>query len=230
MKIFNFILEYSEYIKNVENSTLINDKEIYDNFKNTIIVEGLIKTYPNNLSLNIILKKYPELEGNIEPDGEIYLQGYFTKLINYLPIINNLGYFISKLTLNGTDWIKNFDDNTKPIAIFLEPKYDILINNIPPFLYHTTLKKNTNSILHYGLIPKNISKLSNHPDRIYLTDNIKIANAFGLTFEEPFIILEINTKNLKINLYRDINLSNNGFYTLDNIKKERIKIIYNSIK
>lgn len=229
MKIFNFILEYSEYIKNVENSTLIKDREIYNDFKNIIIVEGLIKTHPNNTSLDIILKKYSELEGNIEPDGEIFLQGYFKELINYLPIINNLGYFISKLTIDGNNWTKDFDDNTKPIAIFLEPKYDILIDPIPSILYHTTLKKNTNSILKYGLIPKHISKLSNHPDRIYLTDNIKIANVFGLTFKEPFIILEINTKDLNIELYKDVNLTNSGFYTMDNIKKQKIKIIYSSI-
>jgi hypothetical protein len=230
MNKFNFILEYSDYIKNVENLSLIKDKEIYNDFKNTIIIEGLIKTHPNNLSLDIILKRYTELKGNIEPDGEIYLEGEFRELSNYLPIINNLGYFISTLTLNGSNWIKEFDENTKPIAMFLEPKYDIKINKLPTILYHATLKRNKNSILKYGLVPKNISKLSNHPDRIYLTDNYKMAYLFGFNFKEPFIILEIDTNNLNIELYRDINALTNSYYTLDNIKKQKIRIIYDSLK
>lgn len=146
MKIFDFILEYDDYIRNINHLSLVKDKEVYDDFKNTIIVEGLIKTHPNNISLNIILKRHPELNGNIEPDDEIYLEGYFEELSNYLPIINNLGYFISKLTLDGKEWTKDYNDNTKPIALFLEPKYDVETSVLPSVLYHATLLKNKNNI------------------------------------------------------------------------------------
>jgi RNA:NAD 2'-phosphotransferase (TPT1/KptA family) len=104
------------------------------------------------------------------------------------------------------------------------------INKLPTILYHATLKKNKNNIIKYGLIPKSNSKLSNHPDRIYLTDNYKMSYLFGFNFNEPFIILEIDTNNLNIELYRDINAVNNSYYTLDNIKKQKIRIIYDSLK
>ena len=229
MKIFDFILEYDDYIKNINNSSLIKDEKIYNDFKNTIIIEGLIKTYPNDKSLNVILRKFSELKGEIEEDGEIYLEGDFTELSNYLPLINNLGYFISKLTINGNNWIKDFDDNTKPIALFLEPKYDVEISIKPSFLYHATPLKNKNSILKYDMIPKSQSKISNHPERIYLTKEYKMVYMFGMTFNEPFIICKIDTNELDIKLYRDVNASSNSYYTMDNIKKENIEIIYNSL-
>ena len=192
MKIFDFILEYGEYIRNINSLSSDKDIEVYNNFKNTIIVEGLIKTHPNNTSLDIILKRYPELTGNIEIDGEIYLEGNFRELSNYLPIINNLGYFISTLTLDGKEWSKNYDGSIKPIALFLEPKYDTKIIKYPPILYHSAPLKYKISILHNGLVPKSHSKLSNHPDRIYLTDEYKMAYIFGVNLEEPFIICEID--------------------------------------
>ncbi len=36
-------------------------------------------------------------------------------------------------------------------------------------------------------------------------------------YKKDFIILEIDTNDLDINLYKDVNLPNNGFYTINNI-------------
>jgi hypothetical protein len=223
MRKLDIILKYNEYISNID--YYLNDKhiEIYNDIESSYIAEGLIKTFDKDKSLQILLKNFKELSGNIEPDDEIYLEGHFKELVNYLPLINNLGYFISLLTLNGKDWVKEYSNETKPLALLLEAKYDIRIINKPTILYHVSLKKNEDRILKYGLYPKSFSKISNHSDRIYLTDSLQVAKLFGMNLGKEFIICEIS--GVDIDLYEDINLKTYGFYTLDNISKEKIKII-----
>jgi hypothetical protein len=222
----NFLFEYDEYIKNIDKLTNNDDLIIYEKFKIHKIVEGLIYTYPQQNSINIINKKYKELNCNIEPDGEIYIEGYFKELKNYLPIFNNLGYYISKLTSDGEKWEQEYTNDSKPIALFLEPKYDIKIINIPNILYHATHNIYDKRIEKIGLIPKSKNKVSNHPDRIYLTDNLQIAITFGkLQYGQDYSIYKIDTNGLNINLYEDINLKNNGFYTLNNISSKYIEKI-----
>ena len=124
-----FLFEYNEYIKNIENSN--NDEYIYNEilkrtkFNRLVIVEGLIKTYPVDKTINILKRKFSELLINKEPDGEIYIENQPPHILKkYLPIITNLGYSISKLTIDGQEWLKNYNDMTKPIAFILEAKYD----------------------------------------------------------------------------------------------------------
>jgi hypothetical protein len=56
-----FLFEYNEYIKNIENSN--NDEYIYNEilkrtkFNHLVILEGLIKTHPIDKSINIFKKK-----------------------------------------------------------------------------------------------------------------------------------------------------------------------------
>ena len=126
---FKFILEYREYIDNIEDSE--KDNYIYNEilkrtkFGRLSIVEGLIHTHPIDKSVNILKRRFPELIIEVENDGEIYIENQPPqKLEKYLPIITNLGYFISKLTINGQEWIKEYDNDTKPIAFILEAKYD----------------------------------------------------------------------------------------------------------
>lgn len=243
-----FLLEYGDYLRNIINKTEIDDLNIYNQFKEEIIVEGLLHTYPNDFSLNIILKRFKELEGNVEPDGEIFIKGDFDELKKYVPIFNNLGYFISTYTLNGDNWFKwNNDINIKPIALFLEAKFDQIINNVPEFLYHTTLDIFANKILKSGLSPKSKSKVSYHPERIYLTNDIKIAHLFGknllndysalmndkikendkiINNIKTYNILEINTISLYLKLYKDVNLINYGYYILSYIPPSFISKIF----
>ncbi len=234
---WDFIFEYNDYIQNIYDKTNINDIYIFNGIKNYIIVEGLIKTQPSDTSINIISKRFTELTCNIEPDGEIYIEGDFNQLKNYLPIFTNLGYFISKLTLNGNDWINDFNEQTTPLALFLEPKYDVLISKLPNILYHVSPSKYDSKIHKIGVIPKTKNKLSNHPDRIYLTDDIKYAEYFKAYLEEYLknnsnknlninaSIYEINTKNINIRIYQDVNLKGKGYYTLDNIPPGHFKKI-----
>jgi hypothetical protein len=234
---FKFILEYKEYIDNIENSE--KDNYIYSEilkrtkFGRLAIVEGLIHTHPIKKSVNVLKTRFPELSIDVEEDGEIYIENQPPqKLEKYLPIITNLGYFISKLTIDGQEWIKEYNSDTEPIAIILEAKYDYEVN-IPETLYHASPIKFKHKIIKFGLTPKTGSKLSNHPERIYLTDNLNKCIDFGNYLKEEkdsewykngYCIYSI--KGIGITkLYSDINLRQNGFYTLNNIKSENIKLI-----
>jgi len=236
-KIMHFV-EYEHYMKNIEDLAWC-DRLMYESINNAVISEGLIMTHPNDLSLEIILRRFPHLTGNIEPDGEIYLEGLEHNLNVYLPIITNLGYFISKATIDGQDWTVEPKPHIRPIAIFLEPKYDFKSKTVPKFLYHATPKKYLQKILKNGLYPKSKRKIAYHPERIYLTDKISIAEEFakGLNnrlkgqnlSEEEFVILKIDTADLSISLYRDINLMTGGYYTLNNIPPNAITLFKDSV-
>jgi hypothetical protein len=232
--IFGKIFNYLDYIDNINEKTIIDDIKIQNELRGAKLVEGLMTTHPSEKSLNIIIKRFPNLAGNIELDGEIYLQGDFSEIKNYVSLFNNLGYFISKFTTNGENWEVLIKNDDKPVAIFLEPKYDQEINIISRVLYHTTLFINEKNILKVGIIPKSKNKESAHPERIYLTDDINLANNFGKYLKSKnsnrnYSIFEINTTNLDIKLYRDINLTKNGFYTLDNIPISYIKLHVSNI-
>lgn len=234
---FKFILEYKEYIDNIENSE--KDNYIYNEilkrtkFARLAIVEGLIKTHPSDKSIDIIKRRFPELITELEGDGEIYIENQpAQKLEKYLPIITNLGYFISKLTIDGQEWIKEYDNDTKPIAFVLEAKYDYLVE-IPDKLYHASPIKFKDKILKYGLNPKTGNKLSNHPERIYLTDDLNKAINFGNYLKEDdnndwykngYCIYSVNGIGVS-KLYSDVNFRQGGFYTLNNIKSENIKLV-----
>ena len=233
---FKFILEYEKYIDNIENSE--NDIYIYNEilkrtkFGRLAIVEGLIRTHPIEKSANILKRRFPELNIEVE-DGEIYIENQpLQKLEKYIPIITNLGYFISKLTINGQEWIKDFNNDTKPIAFVLESKYDYEVE-IPESLYHASPIRFKDKIIKFGLTPKTGNKLSNHPERIYLTDDLNNAIDFGnyLRKEENsewykngYCIYSIKGTGIS-KLYSDVNFRKGGFYTLNNIKSENIKFI-----
>ena len=94
------------------------------------------------------------------------------KLSKYLPMINNLGYFISSVFI-GDDKIEYKEDylpNIECDNIFIEAKYDYEVK-IPKLLFHTSPIIFKNKILKNGLTPKSGNKLSNHPNRIYLSNS-----------------------------------------------------------
>ena len=229
-----FLINYYQYMNDVDNLSLLEDSNMYDRFKKQskngylIISEGLITTHPLNKSINIIKKRFPSLTVEIEEDGEIYIEGEMSELKNYIPLFNNLGYFISTYTVNGNKWEKDYTDNTRPISLYLEPKYDLKIDNIPKILYHTSPIKFRDKISKIGFIPKTGNKLSNHQERIYLTDDLNTAISFGKNIKKEhnsgYCIYEIDGSCIS-NLYSDINLRNNGYYTIQNISPNYFKLI-----
>lgn len=148
------------------------------------------------------------------------------------------------------DEIKMYFKNLLSIKITFESKFDEKLINIPEKMYHLTIQEYEKNILKYGLIPKYKSKLTSHDydGRIYLCDNIEkcklLINKMILYYKEErynilsdvrnknkiynkntnWIIFEIDTKTAVINmLYNDPNYIG-GYYYLNNIQPDAIKI------
>ena len=227
-----FLFEYRDYIDSIENS----DKEdyIYDEilkrtkFGKLAIVEGLIFTHPIDKSVDILKRRFPELNIEVEEDGDFFIENQPPiRLKKYLPLITNLGYFISLYTLDGDKWLKEYDDSTEPIAFYLEAKYDLKVS-VPDVLYHASPIKFRDKISKIGFIPKTGNKKSKHPDRIYLTDDLETAIRFGKNIKDEtksgYCIYKIDGKCVN-NLYSDVNLRNGGYYTTQNINPNCFELI-----
>ncbi len=84
---FKFILEYNEYIRDIDKSD--KDEYIYNEilkrtkFGNLVITEGLIHTHPIDKSVNILKNRFPELIIDVLEDGDIFIENQPPKkLIN----------------------------------------------------------------------------------------------------------------------------------------------------
>ena len=224
---FKFLLEYNEYIKNIEDSNL--DEYIYDEilkrtkYNHLVIIKGLIFSQSINRSIDVIKNRFPDLL--IESKNtSIYIENQPPQSIErYLPIITNLGYFISKYTIDGNNWLIDFDKKTTPVAFYLKPKYDYRVE-VPEVLYHVSPSRYSKKISKIGFIPKTGNKQSNHPERIYLTNSLDVATSFGKNLKEPYCIYKLHGGCIK-ELYSDINLRDGGFYTLQNIKPDCFELI-----
>ena len=117
------------------------------------------------------------------------------------------------------------------IAFYLEAKYDLKVD-VPDILYHVSPSRFKDKISKIGFIPKTGNKISKHPERIYLTDDLKTAISFGenikLETNSGYCIYKIDGNCIE-DLYSDINLRSNGFYTLQNIKPDNFELL-NEIK
>jgi len=125
-----FLIEYRNYINDIDNSDISSDDYIYNEIlkrshNNRLrISEGLIKTHQSDISIKIIKKRFPELDISIDHDGDIYIYKLNDKISKYLPIITNLGYFISQISHNSINWEHDIiTDDLYPEAICIEPKY-----------------------------------------------------------------------------------------------------------
>jgi hypothetical protein len=250
MSKFLFLLEYSDYINSIinYNSPKYSDEYIHEymikNQKNGILPlnEGLIYSQPIDITIKILKNKFSELDIKKYEDGDISIEGMNDKLKKYIPLINNLGYFISSAFIDDDSInIKNLkkEDLEGVICsnIFIEPKYDQQVE-IPNLLYHASPLKFKDKILKNGLTPKSGSKLSYHPDRIYLSNTILSCIKFGEYllnskeneyYKNGYCIYIIKGVGID-KLYSDINMREVGFYTLNNIRKEYISLFKEVIK
>ena len=134
------------------------------------------------------------------------------------------------------------------LTITYESKFDTEESNIPDKLYHLTIKEYQKKINKIGLIPKSKSKLSSHLDRIYVCktyqdcedlipkmmlyytgeedENIyKLGKEFFNKNIIP-VIYEIDNSSKEIDkLYLDINYGEKGYYILNNILQDKLKIV-----
>jgi hypothetical protein len=246
---YKYLFKYQEYIDSVCPEHLDNDiKNILEHKRLSFVLnEGLIKTTPVDKAINILEKRYPMLEFSISDETCILIS---TSIHNHLQkhddlseytgtyvldkpmkvLINNLGYYIAGMITEGKTFINNEWDSADWVNgvevenISIEPKYDIEVTNIPEYLYHATLKKNTKSIEKKGLIPRSNNKILNHPDRIYLALDILTAKQFTNYFNGDWVIYRVETKDIG-KLYRDVNWEHFAFYTLENIKPDSLEMI-----
>lgn len=150
-------------------------------------------------------------------------------------LMNNMGWFPSYITIYKDNLKRGFkyDEkllNNSNIKIIFESKFDEKVEDKYDKLYHVTVSNKVNKIKKVGLSPKSNHRLSNHPDRVYLTvDPNKILISFlnldklyGKNVE--YEILEIdNSGSDNIELYYDPNFDD-GFYTYDNIHPDKISV------
>lgn len=214
-----------EFVKNILNE-VVTELQMKQ-----IISEGLIMTHDIKKVANI-LKRYVYNNFYIFVDYENWIIELTPKTVDkkidgIIKVLNNMGYFISSFTKKGQFIGSEYPKNDWDSVIF-ESKYDkeFKTNGIP--LYHVTEKIYLNKILKDGLIPKTKSKLTYHPERIYLTNNpisaMEIFNIFkdGGYIKDP-IMLKIDTFDLYNKFMVDRQFPG-GIYTYDNIPPNKITI------
>jgi hypothetical protein len=234
---------------------ILNDKTV--NFHTKKLHEGLIKTTPTDQAIKIISKEVSYLKNvDIFNEGSyIFLEFEpqylsdtfdFSNIHKVLILANNLGYFVSMFTYindKGADTtekytsssFKNIIINKKPKVIILqfESKYDSIVD-IPRYVYHITSADNINKIKRIGLTPRTQSKLSNHPERIYVSlDEENSSEMYwevrGFFRNKTGIELVIDTNQLNQPFYDDPNFQDSGVYTYKNIPPQAI-VQYRAIK
>lgn len=203
--------------------------------------------------LNIMSKsKYPHIIKNAEtsPDGHVYIIIDIKKpnsiefVKSLIELINTLGYYIANTNFRG----RNTDEETshtpknneeflsiakeasetngvEGLELSIEPKFEKEVTGKFTTLYHITEKKHLEKILKQGLVPRSKSKMSYHPERIYLANKRAISGIYRKysEFVKDPILLIVDVKGLK--LYPDINANDGAYFTTTNIDPERIKVM-----
>lgn len=232
-----FIFDYISYLDNISINES-DDKYIFEQIKKNsfnnrlVLTEGLIYSQPIETTVRIIKNRFNYLEIEVSDENDILISNLVKPLNKYIPIITNMGYYISEYTNDGDNWLKEIDEKETPLAMYIEPKYDLEIKDIPKTLYHVSLLKYKDSILKRGLFPKSKSKLPYHPERIYLTNSLERAYQFGKYLEvensddfnyDGYGIFSIDTKDMN-KLYSDMNLRDGGYYIMNNINPNNISL------
>lgn len=227
------------------------------------LTEGLIKTYDfdvikskEHIFLSKLRIKYSLTY--IKTNNTIHLEiADFDKIQNISStidciesfMINMMGWFPSNMILtnlyhkeNSFTYNRFFlvdrQDFLQKVTIIFESKFDIQ-TDVPEKLYHLSIQEYEDKILKKGLSPKSKSKLSFHPDRIYLTTKIGCLSLIehmkffynsakwknpNYKINDKWVIFEIDTTDLDLKIYCDPNYIG-GYYTLNNIPPKSIKII-----
>lgn len=205
----------------------------------------------NNNSFELTINEFnriPHLKETIEYilDSLFNLYGWFP---SKMEITNIFGY---SNNLNFTkDYLLNPSNNISDIKIIFESKFDKISKKIPTKLYHLSIQEYGKDILKNGILPKSKSKISSHDydSRVYLCDDINscriLINPMKIFYSKEkdsilysgknpnrkynkntkWIIFEIETNLSNIDtLYKDPNYIN-GYYCLDNITPNSIKIV-----
>jgi hypothetical protein len=224
--------------------------EVYKEEYELNLKEGLIKTTPIGETIYILKKQFPNWIFQYEKGDKDFTieilklkngiqSEYFEEL---LPLLNNLGWFISYVEIYGDNievkdkynekTVKNAFQNKKIHSIYLEceAKFDQKVNKIPEFLYHVAPLRSWEKIQKIGLVPKSRSKKAYHPERVYLGKDEKNTSNLASKFYQSegtkeCVLLKIDTNMVPgdyLRLYYDPNFKY-GYYTLNNIPPQAIE-------
>lgn len=221
------------------------------------ISESRYKTHGISIVKRTIPKllKYMKCDFNIEYSDVDDFTIYFTNLTNDIKdvVISRcelLGYFPSVFSVDNNEKrnkdIKDIDDFVKfvkeyklndnnKVYIQFESWLDEIIET-PPILYHVCRTIDTEKIKRYGLSPRSKHKISYHPDRIYLVDNLMVATNILKQLKTTeknkdeksykYSIVKIKPETEKLNIRKDPNFDL-GFYSTQNILPNWIEKIMN---
>ena len=216
----NFKNYLEKYLENIFPQEYYNIEIIKDDYK--LIFDLSNKTFINNKEKKIFFN-------GILSSG--YYMGYFPSYI-WIKLKNNFEYH-NKFTEEF--YYSLLDKDILELKLRFESKFDDN-ENYTGDLYHVVNILSIGKILQKGLVPKTLSKKSNHPPRIYFYNNIsdtinlipqlistKIINT--VKFDEhnslnDFVILKYKSNDIK--LYSDPNST--GYYIYDNVYKDDLTI------
>ena len=213
-----------KFIKNKVRKALTNEE--YKRF----IGEGLIMTHSVD-KVTYRLQTYGQDKYQVfSKDSGVVVVRFktFDRNIDVLvKYMNNMGYYLSAYLKNG-NLLKNYvgDDYE---GLRFEPKFDLEYDFHERYMYHVTDESNLAKILKIGLTPRTKTKVTNHPERIYLAlseESLEeIEEMFvDFSFMSNPIRLKIDTSGL-YNKYLIDTQFVGGVYTLHNIPPTHIEVI-----
>jgi hypothetical protein len=200
-----------------------------------IIVEGLIMSASLDTAKYIMQRNFSMIDevSVVDSIDRGILLVYIVKKINektlnyILKTANILGYYpagfgdeFKYYKFNKND-ILNIESGLK-YKIFFEAKYDKNVH-IKKDLYHVTTRDKFKKIQRVGLTPKSMSKISEHPDRIYLAVNLQGVEFIRAGLKKHYLNRELITLKIDISKIRDHKFMNDpnfepyGVYTYQNI-------------
>lgn len=239
-------------------SKIAYERKMYGN--EHLLYEGLIVTHPEDVAMDILDRRgFDVSTANNEYVFYVVIKPN-TDLSDLKTVTNNLGYFPATVGATKRDMVKYTNTELERLLVKFkyavvryEAKYDTPtdISGLD-YVYHATNKLFLPSIEKKGLVSKAKSKMSSHPERIYLAFNksgaVKFANHIvnsvrlrkwhrNGNLEIPpthvqelystAIILQIAVSALPhtFKAYRDPNYVNAGCYTLNTIPWRAITVI-----
>jgi hypothetical protein len=229
-------MNFNEYLEKL-NEGLIKSYDI--NF--TI---DKVKQYLSILNTKFDIQSNPNnsIKLTIYNFNKIYIDEIFNLLNS--KFTNLLGWFPSYMyltTLSGMNNQMNYDEKflkvsfeyLEKVSIIYECKFDE-VEQLPDKLYHLSIQEYENKIRLIGICPKSKNKISSHGNRIYVCSNpsdcsdlipkMKFYFFRKKNIKTKWIIYEIITDGLDINLYKDPNYPNKGYYILGNIPPNKINV------
>ena len=228
-----------------------------------MLKEDKIQNFPKNLIVESLIKswEYEDLIKQLQKIFDKENKTFSYKLLDYCLLIyikrkdvdKNLndkienilklaGYGVANYEIKDIVRGKGFPNNYilfgnyDTISLELNKKFDTKLKGIPIYMYHVTENKNLKKIDERGLIPLSKNKLEQHPDRIYLFDNLESAKYFKQDLKDRYDISETSILKIdvrlvnNITLYEDPKFGKSDFgacYTYNNISSFAIIEILN---